>query len=110
MEYYNRLISEPLPVESKINEYSFVDVLNCEIANRKINSVSDATSLLTYTYLYRRLPLNPNYYKILDRFFNFFNFFFIFIVLYLIEMIYQLVHFFQKLQIIVCLFYLKCDV
>jgi pre-mRNA-splicing helicase BRR2 len=67
MQYYDRLVTEPLPVESKLDEYTLGDILNTEIAQRKITTVSDTTSLLTWTYLYRRLPLNPNYYKIIDR-------------------------------------------
>jgi pre-mRNA-splicing helicase BRR2 len=63
-EYLKRLINEPLPVESHLDQYLH-DHMCAEIVNRTIENKQEAVDYLTWTLFYRRLTQNPNYYNML---------------------------------------------
>lgn len=60
-EFYKTHYLEPPAVESQL-PMCLPDHLNAEIASGVIESKQDAVDYLTWTFFYRRLPKNPNYY------------------------------------------------
>jgi pre-mRNA-splicing helicase BRR2 len=62
-EYLKRFLYEPLPVESALHLHLH-DHVNAEVGSKIIESKQDALDYLTWTFLYRRLPQNPNYYNL----------------------------------------------
>lgn len=62
-EYLKRVLYEPLPVESQVN-HSLHEHINSEIVAKTIESKQDAVDYLTWTFYYRRLTQNPNYYDL----------------------------------------------
>ncbi|GIQ82012.1 hypothetical protein KIPB_003075, partial [Kipferlia bialata] len=61
IEYYNRFLFSPLPIESSL-AYSVSEFLNEAIANKSVSCLSDALNHLSWTLLYQRLSQNPNYF------------------------------------------------
>lgn len=59
--HYEQYLDNSLAVESQLWE-SFSDHLNAEIASGVVETKQDAVDYLTWTFYYRRLPKNPNYY------------------------------------------------
>lgn len=64
-DYYKKFLNEPYPVESHLNHY-FADHLNTEVVSKNIKSKQDCVDWLTWTFMYRRLTRNPNYYNLLE--------------------------------------------
>ncbi|RXH89650.1 hypothetical protein DVH24_032007 [Malus domestica] len=62
-EYYKKFLYEALPVESHIHHYLH-DNVNAKIVAGMIENKQDAVDYLTWTFLYRRITQNPNYYNL----------------------------------------------
>lgn len=65
-QYYKRYLFEALPVESQLDHH-LQDHLNSEIVTRTIGTKQDSVDYLTWSFLYRRLVQNPNYYNLKGR-------------------------------------------
>ncbi|GAB2210389.1 hypothetical protein Droror1_Dr00015655 [Drosera rotundifolia] len=62
-EYYKKFLYEAFPVESHLHQFLH-DNLNSEIVNGIITTKQEAVDYITWTFLYRRLTQNPNYYNL----------------------------------------------
>jgi pre-mRNA-splicing helicase BRR2 len=62
-EYYKKFLYEAFPVESHLHHFLH-DNLNAEIVSGIIENKQDAVDYLTWTFMYRRLTQNPNYYNL----------------------------------------------
>ncbi|XP_057975610.1 DExH-box ATP-dependent RNA helicase DExH12 [Malania oleifera] len=62
-EYYKKFLYEAFPVESHLQHFLH-DNLNAEIVVGVIENKQDAVDYLTWTFMYRRLTQNPNYYNL----------------------------------------------
>ncbi|KAI7978983.1 DExH-box ATP-dependent RNA helicase DExH14, partial [Camellia lanceoleosa] len=63
--FYKKFLYEPFPVESSLRE-QLHDHINAEIISGTICHKEDAVHYLTWTYLFRRLAVNPAYYGLED--------------------------------------------
>ncbi|GJW71212.1 DExH-box ATP-dependent RNA helicase DExH14 [Tanacetum coccineum] len=59
--FYKKFLYEPFPVESSLKD-QLHDHINAEIVSGTISHKQDAVHYLTWTYLFRRLRVNPAYY------------------------------------------------
>lgn len=62
-EYYKKFLYEAFPVESHLHHYLH-DNINAEVVVGVIQNKQDAVDYITWTFMYRRLPQNPNYYNL----------------------------------------------
>ncbi|KAL7610342.1 hypothetical protein Lser_V15G09871 [Lactuca serriola] len=62
-EYYKKFLFEAFPVESHLHHHLH-DNLNAEVVVEVIANKQDAVDYLTWTFMYRRLTQNPNYYNL----------------------------------------------
>lgn len=62
-EFLKKFLYEAYPVESHLDHY-LEDHYNSEIVSHTINSKQDAVDWITWTFMYRRLTQNPNYYNL----------------------------------------------
>ncbi|PIA58140.1 hypothetical protein AQUCO_00500228v1 [Aquilegia coerulea] len=63
--FYKKFLYEPFPVESNLRA-QLHDHINAEIVSGTICHKEDAVHYLTWTYLFRRLVVNPAYYGLGD--------------------------------------------
>ncbi|KAJ0262082.1 Brr2 [Hirschfeldia incana] len=62
-EYYKKFLYEAFPVESHLQHFLHNN-FNAEVVAGAIENKQDAVDYLTWTFMYRRLPQNPNYYNL----------------------------------------------
>mgnify|MGYP005990180507 CR=1 FL=1 len=62
-EFLKRQLHEPLPIESHL-DHDLHDHVCAEVVSKTIENKQDAIDYLTWTFYYRRLVKNPNYYNL----------------------------------------------
>ncbi|KAK7461038.1 Pre-mRNA-splicing helicase BRR2 [Stygiomarasmius scandens] len=62
-DFYKKFLAEGLPIESHLPTMLH-DYFLAEIAVKTIENKQDAMDILTWTYFYRRMTQNPNYYNL----------------------------------------------
>lgn len=62
-EFFKKFLFDSFPLESHLNHFLH-DNINSEINNTAIKTKQDCLDWFTWTYMYRRLLQNPNYYDL----------------------------------------------
>ncbi len=62
-DYYEEVCLKPTPLESQFPEV-LTDQINAEVASGVIDTKESILHYLTWTFFFRRLPKNPNYYDL----------------------------------------------
>uniref|UniRef100_A0A8R7V0V4 RNA helicase n=2 Tax=Triticum urartu TaxID=4572 RepID=A0A8R7V0V4_TRIUA len=62
-EYHRKFLSEAFPVESHLH-HNLHDHMNAEVVCGVVENKQAAVDYLTWTFMYRRLTKNPNYYNL----------------------------------------------
>lgn len=62
-----KFLYDPLPVESQLHRH-FADHMLREIAVGRVRDVQDATDFISWTFLFRRLIMNPAFYGVSTHF------------------------------------------
>ena len=65
-EFFVKFLQESLPLESALPD-NLHDYLNAEIASGNITNKQEAVDWLTWTFMFRRLAPNPNFYNLAGR-------------------------------------------
>ncbi|PPQ70945.1 hypothetical protein CVT26_014249 [Gymnopilus dilepis] len=63
-DFYKKFLSEGLPIESHLPTHYLHDYFLAEIAVKTIENKQDAMDVLTWTFFYKRMLENPNYYNL----------------------------------------------
>jgi pre-mRNA-splicing helicase BRR2 len=63
-EYLKKFLFEPIPVESHINHF-LPEHLNAEIGAKSIETKQDCMDWIAWTFFYRRIQQNPNFYNLI---------------------------------------------
>lgn len=62
--FYKKFLFEPFPIESSLHlNLNLANHLNSSISIKNIESKEECIDWLTWTFMYRRLTQNPNYYN-----------------------------------------------
>lgn len=65
-EYFIKFVQEPYPIESQL-DHGLHDHLNADVVAGTIENKQDAVDWITWSFLYRRISQNPNYYNLAGR-------------------------------------------
>jgi activating signal cointegrator complex subunit 3 len=63
--FYRKFLYSPFPLESSLH-LQLCDHLNAEVASGSVQSLPDALEFLSWTYLFRRVSVNPDFYGVKD--------------------------------------------
>jgi activating signal cointegrator complex subunit 3 len=61
--FYRKFLNDPFPIESSLQE-QLEDHINAEIARGEINNATDCIEWITWSFMFRRVLKNPNYYSL----------------------------------------------